>query len=319
MTQPSFETVRSDRGLEEGSPSLSVVIPSYNMAASIGRCLAAVVAQQTSASVEVIVVDSSVDGTPSLVRRSFPGVTLIHLPQRESAAVARNIGIRRARAPIVAFLDADCIPDPGWAEAILRTHASPHELVAGAVLPASPHSLTGLMLFAIEFSGSLPQKGVRLVSFAPSCNLSAKTDALAAIGLFPEEFYRGHDVVFCYRYMQIGRGPILFEPAIRVRHVCRTGLRVALRHLALLGRYSAMVRRAYPIEGHFLVDRPSLVLLAIPLRYFRIVGRLFRSSSDRWMAPLLVALSPLLLVGLASWALGFSRGARASRDPARPP
>jgi hypothetical protein len=50
------------------------------------------------------------------------------------------------------------------------------------VSPALPYSPAGLMLFAIEFSGSLPRSRARVVSFAPSFNLSAKVDALTDIG-----------------------------------------------------------------------------------------------------------------------------------------
>jgi GT2 family glycosyltransferase len=291
-------------------PQLSVVIPSYNMAPHIGRCLASLMAQATSAAFEVIVVDSSNDGTDRLVRERFPDGLCIHLPRRTNAAMARNIGIRRARAPIVAFLDADCIADPHWVDAILKAHAGPFEVVSGAISPATPHTLAGLMLFAIEFSQFMPRNRARPVTFAPSCNLSAKLEALIAVGLFPEEFDHSHDTVMCWRYRQLRRGPILFEPEIRVHHISRGRMGEALRHLTTHGRYSAKARRACPMQGSFLLERPALIPLLVPLRYGRILGRLAQSSRDRWPAALCIACTPLILLGLAVWARGFMQGAK---------
>jgi glycosyltransferase involved in cell wall biosynthesis len=314
----------SDPGLESGAsvesipdsggvarpPHLSVVIPSYNMAPNIGRCLESVMTQETSASFEVIVVDSSNDGTEQLVRDRFPNVTLIHLPKRTNAAAARNIGIRRSRAPVVAFLDADCVPEVHWVDAILKAHEGPFDLVSGGLVPATPHTLAGLMLFTIEFSEFLPRSRPRQTAFAPSCNISAKVKALASVGFFPEESQRSHDLIFCWRYARLGRGPILFEPAIRVRHISRAGLRDALQHLALLGRFSAMVRRAHPMRGSFLVAWPALIPLLVPFRYVCILGRLLRSTTGKWLAPVYVVSTPLILLGLAAWTRGFMKGAK---------
>ena len=68
----------------------------------------------------VIVVDNgSSDGTPELVRRHFPGVEVIEL-DRNHGAVARNIGVQRARTPYVAFAD----DDSWWAPGALATAAA---------------------------------------------------------------------------------------------------------------------------------------------------------------------------------------------------
>ncbi len=296
-----------------GRPRLSIVIPSYNMAPQIGRCLAAVMAQKTTASFEVIVVDSSDDGTDRVVSQGFRDVELIHLPQRTGAAAARNIGIRRSQAPVVAFLDADCIPDPDWVDEILKAHRGPLELVAGSVSPAAPHTLAGLMLFDIQFSEFLPRTHPRTVTFAPSCNLSAKVEALHAVGLFPEEFSLSHDLDLCRRYAELRRGSILFQPAIRVSHINRVGLRGILDYLSLHGYYSAQLRRAYPLRGSFVTRWPVLIPLLVPLRYVGILWRLLRSSGEKWLVPVYLVSTSLVLLGLACWARGFMKCAT-SRD-----
>src|SRR4051812_4960239 len=55
----------------------------------------------------VILVDNgSGDGTPDLVRRHFPHIDVLELGSNHGS-VARNLGVRRARTPYVAFADDD--------------------------------------------------------------------------------------------------------------------------------------------------------------------------------------------------------------------
>lgn len=91
--------------------NVSVIMPSYNAAATIGRALASI-AQQTLRPLEVIVVDDgSADGTIEAARacRSLMnGVRLRILAQKHAGAgAARNQAINRAVGRYLAFLDAD--------------------------------------------------------------------------------------------------------------------------------------------------------------------------------------------------------------------
>jgi glycosyltransferase involved in cell wall biosynthesis len=101
---------------------VSVVIPAYNAARWIDRSLTSVLAQ-TVTPVEIIVVDDgSVDETADLMQRY--ATTVRYIRQSNSGpSVARNRGIREARSPWIAFLDADdeWLPDKMEAQlAILR-------------------------------------------------------------------------------------------------------------------------------------------------------------------------------------------------------
>jgi len=97
-------------------PRISVVIPAYQEAETIDRCLAALAGQTAPAEqFEVIVVDDgSTDGTAERVQ-AHPGVCLL-VQERAGPAAARNRGMDRARGEIVLFTDADCEPAPDWIE-----------------------------------------------------------------------------------------------------------------------------------------------------------------------------------------------------------
>jgi glycosyltransferase involved in cell wall biosynthesis len=95
-------------------PSVSVVVPVYNGASTIGACLEALLAQTYDpALTEIIVVDNnSTDGTPDLVAR-YP-VALLHERDIQTSYAARNRGVAHAGREIVAMTDADCVPEPDW-------------------------------------------------------------------------------------------------------------------------------------------------------------------------------------------------------------
>ena len=102
----------SDQG---GSiPVVAVVIPSFDSARHIKQCLQALRAQITDLCFEVILVDSSSDGTDQIVADAFPEVRLVRFRDRLSVGAARNIGVEKARGKLVLFLDVDCIAEPTW-------------------------------------------------------------------------------------------------------------------------------------------------------------------------------------------------------------
>jgi len=89
-------------------PSVSVVIPAYNRAATIRPAIESVL-RQTWEDFELIVVDDgSQDATMEMVRAiSDPRLRLMANPRNMGAAGARNTGIRAARGDWVAFQDSD--------------------------------------------------------------------------------------------------------------------------------------------------------------------------------------------------------------------
>lgn len=87
------------------APLVSVVIPTYQRADLILGAIESCLAQEIAAEV-IVVDDGSTDGTGDVVARSgLPVRYLTQTNRREGAA--RNLGIRHAGAPYVAFLDSD--------------------------------------------------------------------------------------------------------------------------------------------------------------------------------------------------------------------
>jgi len=90
--------------------SVAVVIPSWNSAALLPRCLDSLADQ--GAELELMVVDNgSGDGSVELLRER--GVPHVSLPGNVGFAAAVNLGAARTRAPMVLALNADTALEPG--------------------------------------------------------------------------------------------------------------------------------------------------------------------------------------------------------------
>jgi glycosyltransferase involved in cell wall biosynthesis len=88
-------------------PAVTVVIPLYQKAGSVLGAIRSVLAQRVESFELVVVDDGSTDEGPALVRGvGDPRIRLVHQPNQGPGA-ARNRGLAEARAPLIAFLDAD--------------------------------------------------------------------------------------------------------------------------------------------------------------------------------------------------------------------
>ena len=94
-------------------PAVTVVIPARDAAATLGRALAGVAAQDVGHEL-IVVDDGSSDATPALAREHGARV----LAGAGARARGRSQpGGGRGRTDALAFLDADCFPTPGWLRA----------------------------------------------------------------------------------------------------------------------------------------------------------------------------------------------------------
>jgi glycosyltransferase involved in cell wall biosynthesis len=214
------------------APRLSVVMPAFDaqrtVAAAIGSALA-----QTVAELEVLVVDDgSRDGTVSAVERvAASAAGRVRLLQQANAgpSAARNRAIEAARAPVVAFLDADDLMLPTYAERML------------ARLDARPEvDLVGCDAWLFDDRRGRIRRRTFLDETAPPARLAddpdaqfrqlaqrnfvyvgctVRRDALRAVGGFAEETNAGEDWDLWLRLLESGRRlDLLREPLAIYRY-----------------------------------------------------------------------------------------------------
>lgn len=112
------------------TPLVSVIVPTYNSAATLGDCLQAI-EQQTYQAIELIVVDNhSHDATPEIARRLTRHV-FTKGPERSAQ---RNYGVEKARGDYVCIIDSDMQLSPEViSECVAVVREQPE--VKGVVIP----------------------------------------------------------------------------------------------------------------------------------------------------------------------------------------
>lgn len=278
------------------------------MRATIRHCLRSVLDQDLEAQCEIIVVDSSSDGTDDVIRLEFPQVLLLRLEGQTSVGQARNVGVDKASGSFVAFTDADCIVARDWLRRMLWRHREgAYAAVGGSIANGTPWSLVGSAEHLFEFNEFLPQAPERLVANIPTCNICYRRSALdrARFDVGLEGANLGaEDLILNWGLTRSGL-KLLFDPAIRVIHLNRTRLHSFLRHQHLLGQSSCWARKRTDLPGRIFADYPLLGPVLPIVRLARIGFRLCRF--DRIETLRFLALSPLILMGASVWAAGFMR------------
>ena len=257
-------------------PLMSVVIPTEARYEVLKQALTALEAQ-TVQRLEIIVIDSTVNKDPSATAqlRNCPGIKYVDLAAmtaKRSMQAARNVGLVLATAPIVAFLDDDCIAQTDWAERILEAFGddsvtavggrivdrrwsvdTPGEAQAGLVGVLKPQGVVRSGFFSV---GTDPIS----VEHLPGGNCAVRKAAALEIGGF-DVTYGGtafmEDTDFFYRLHKSGHH-LLFHPLAEVYHLAasktghgfssRTAPKTVmweLRNLAMFRIHVAGVPRAH--------------------------------------------------------------------------
>jgi GT2 family glycosyltransferase len=86
--------------------AVSVIIPTYNRARVIARAITSALAAVSDGDEIIVVDDGSTDDTQEVLKAFGDRVRIIRAPNG-GAGAARNVGIRHATRPLVAFLDSD--------------------------------------------------------------------------------------------------------------------------------------------------------------------------------------------------------------------
>ena len=141
------------------SPAVSVVVPTCGRPELLRRCVAALEAQSlASDAYEIIVVDDTL--------------------MRRGPAATRNIGWRRARAPIVAFTDDDTVPQPEWLARGVAAFAQGADAVTGRIVMPLPPTPT-------DYERN--EQGLERAEFV-TANCFVRRDVLLRLGGFDESF-----------------------------------------------------------------------------------------------------------------------------------
>ncbi|MEZ4710784.1 MAG: glycosyltransferase [Caldilineaceae bacterium] len=238
----------------------AVIVPVYNGAQTIERCLNALAVQSApAAAFEIIVVDDgSRDETAQVVHRwrsAHPAINLRLVQQANAGpAAARNHGARVAKAPLLLFTDADCAPQPNWIAALsapfdLSAPMDAAATVAGAkgVYASEQRQLTPRFVQAEYEDRYDRMRGLEHIDFVDTYSAAYRRDVFLASGGFDATFPTAsvEDQEFSFRLVQQGY-KLVFVPAAVVSHLHDADVADYWRRKYAIGYWKALVTRRYP-------------------------------------------------------------------------
>lgn len=176
------------------SIDVSVIIPVYNGASTLGEELEALARQKTDYPFEVLIADNgSTDGTREVATGwadRFAAFTIVDAGQVRGAGHARNQGAWAAKGRKLLFCDADDVVCPEWLEA-LSAALDIYDAAGGTVRLDKINSHASVRGHEIELTGLNSIFG--FLPYPLAGTLGVKRDVFLKIGGFDLSFNRGHE------------------------------------------------------------------------------------------------------------------------------
>jgi glycosyltransferase involved in cell wall biosynthesis len=304
------------------APVLSAIVIARDDADRIERVVRSVVTQETPEPFETIVVVSGSPRTADVVRRRFPDVTLVELPDPVFPGAAREAGLALARGDFVSFPGSHIELPQGSLAARVRAHERGYAMVTGSTLNAT-RTPAGWAAYFLDHSSALPGRPSGELA-GPPVHCSYEREILSKVQRFPEGVRAGEDTVVNHALAQLGyRAFRAADVTIVHANPCRNA-RALVRHHFSRGRgFGRILIDATP-EGE------SVIRLDVVSRHlFGYLPRRIGSTTanvEAWGGPELRTVyrrvKPLVCLGAVSAWLGtwfeLLRGPRPGRGaPAR--
>ena len=252
------------------APFVSVIIPVYNDALRLQKCLEAL-SGQTYREFETFVIDNG-STEPGLepLRERFENVIFLR-EEKPGSYAARNKGLECAKGEIIAFTDADCIPDERWLElGVKKLQETPNcGFVGGHVslFAENPESPTWAELYELRWA--FPQKTfIEKNKFAVTANLLTWRKVIDTVGMFDDTLKSAGDREWGNRVARNGYA-IVYDRAAVVNHPARRSL----------GEIKSKLRRA--TGGRRDLDKSHRAGIILLLKYLKLpLKQLFQTLSD---------------------------------------
>ena len=279
---------------------VSVIIPVKDMAETVGACLNALLCQksvQYDHEYEVIVVDDGSSDQSAEVSRRL-GVR-VHQQENAGPAAARNTGARLARGTILAFTDADCVPDQQWIVNIIKAFSNPDVVGIKGIYHTHQNEVVARFVqqeyaFKYERMAQLDK-----IDFIDTYSAAYRKDIFLQNNGFDERFSKAsvEDQEFSFRLAVKGYR-LEFHPELAVWHVHDKTLKEYFQRKYSIGYWKTELLRSLPqktfSDSHTPASQRWQILLAGLMVAFIGLGIFWHPGF--WFIPL--ALLFFLVTGL---------------------
>jgi mycofactocin system glycosyltransferase len=258
-------------------PHVSIVIPTYNRAKELERCLHSLLALDYPAQcLEIIVVDDASTGEiAGMLQRIVQEaethdleMRVVRHAKRQGVGIGRNSGAEIAKYDLIAYIDSDCAASPGWLKELVPTFQNMRLAAVGGMIRAyDRNALLGRYedVCSSMFMGGRPQqislKGP--LTYLPAANLVIRRTIWQQLGGFAP-MTQGEDVDFCRRLIMSGAS-MNYIPQGVVYHDYRTTWGSFLRIRAAYASAEAALLKRHPGERRVLLLPPEQAMFAAAL------------------------------------------------------
>jgi glycosyltransferase involved in cell wall biosynthesis len=269
--------------------ALSVIIASYNSQDTIVRCLTALENQTTNCQFEIIIVDTSTDGTAAIIRQEFPKIKLYTFSERKYPGAARNYGVMQSSGEILAFTDADCIVETDWIEKLITAHQ----------IHSHP-AIGGWAYYFATLTAWMPQVAAFERTDIPTGFLTVKRWAFDLYGPFSNIRY-GEDTLFNWKLAQAGYLS-MWLPAIKVSHINIDRLDLFLDRQFNHGYNFAKLR--IQEQKFSILKRAVYAIAAPPIPFIILYRKIGEALKTGMYQKELIRSLPLTFAGILMWSYG---------------
>lgn len=199
-------------------PFVSIIIPVKNEEKYIKKCLDAVLGlNYPSSKYEVIVVDNnSTDNTCKIVN-TYKSIKLLALKTGTIGAI-RNYGAKYSKGDVIAFLDADCIPDADWIRLGCKYLLYEQNVsCVGFNMSKPSNNATWVEKTWYKMSSVSKYTGISEVDWLSTFNLMIKKYDYLKVGGFDEKLETCEDADLGYKLRRFSK--LIFSDEITVTHL----------------------------------------------------------------------------------------------------
>ncbi len=310
------------------SSCVSVVIPAYAAADTLGECLQALKRQRLPHGIEleiIVVDDCSPDATAEVARQA--GVRTVQT-EKSSALVepewliwrpagvapssgpgaARNLGVKVSSGDPILFTDADCVPTEGWAAYLLAAFSDPQVAgVKGTYLTRQKGLIARFV--QLEYSDKYRRMAAHeWIDFVDAYSAGYRRKVFLENGGFETAMMGDEDQEFSFRLAQKGY-KLKFVPAAAVYHRHLSSFRRYLKRKFTIAYWKTQLLRWHPEkalgDSHTPLGQRLQILLVAPILISLLVGVVWPTAwwiaAGLGIAFLLTALPYLTWVARTDW------------------
>lgn len=216
-------------------PFISVIIPTYKDNDVLRKCLIALNGQTYPKDFyNVIIVNNDSESSIAIPEGGSLQIQVLGEDKPGSYA-ARNKGLNNTHADIIAFTDADCVPDKNWLINAVNTFKK---------FPETKRLSGSIRVFREENSSWLVSRFESITAFnqkynakkgvGVTANLFVGRSVFDVVGKFNDSLMSGGDIEWNQRATNMGI-PLLFCEKVQVAHPARKNIKSLVRKFRRVG------------------------------------------------------------------------------------